>query len=81
MKTKESIKNERPASMAIIASARGIAQGLHQNDERSVDTLYQHVLVAARSLNVFKRGKVYSNMEVYLIQREVNRLFPQRGEY
>lgn len=80
MKTKESIKNKRPASMAIIATARGIAQGLHQNDDRGIDTLYQHVLVAARSLAIFKRGKVYSNMDVYYIQKEVDRLFPRRGE-
>lgn len=77
---KEPTKKAHPASVAISASARGIAKVLHRTDERGVDTLYQHVLVAARSVGVFERRKMYSLQESAAIVQEVARLFPRRGE-
>lgn len=57
-----------------------IAELMHEDDPRCVAYLYHAVIVAARDLGIYSRGKTYCLGEASDIILRADRLFPRAGE-
>lgn len=57
-----------------------VAELVAPEDGRCFLWVRHAVVVAARSVGCYERGKDYSDKEAAIIKREVKKLFPHRGE-
>lgn len=57
-----------------------VAETISLKDGRCFVWTRHAVVAAARSLNIYSRGRSYTNQEVSQIYKEVQRIFPKRRD-